>query len=124
MEVLSLKTIIAGSRNITDLDLLEQFIEKSGLQITTVISGSARGIDKLGETWADKHDIPVLRYPAEWKKYGRGAGPVRNKDMVDNAEACIVLWDGRSKGTKNMIDLAHKKGLLIHIYKVPVDIDS
>lgn len=119
-----MKTIIAGSRKFTNPILLELAIEQSGIQITTVISGCAKGADELGETWANSHDIPVLKFPAQWGKFGRCAGPIRNMEMADNADACIAIWDGESKGTKNMIDLAHKKGLLLHIYKCSLGVDS
>ena len=116
-----MKTIIAGTRKITDPYLLDKIIKQSGFNITTVISGCAKGVDQLGETWADIHDVPVLRFQAQWKKFGRGAGPMRNMEMAENADACIVIWDGESNGTKNMISLAKKKGLMLHIHKIPVD---
>ena len=113
-----MKTIIAGSRTITDFELLEQAIETCGFEISTVISGCAKGLDRLGEFWAEKYEIPILKFPADWVKYGRGAGPVRNKEMAKNADACIVLWDGKSKGAKNMIDLARKNNLLLYVYDI------
>lgn len=116
-----MKTIIAGSRDIHDADLLELVIKESGFEITTVVSGCAKGVDTLGEKWAAKKDIPIIEFPAQWEKYGRGAGPIRNKEMAENADACIVIWDGRSVGSKKMIELARKNGLLVHVHTVSVN---
>ena len=111
-----MKTIIAGSRTIMDPFLVEQAITESGFKITTVVSGGAKGADHLAEQWASTQNIPVIRFPADGKTYGRGAGPVRNKEMAQYADACIVIWDGFSAGTKNMIELARKNGLLVHVH--------
>lgn len=112
-----MKTIIAGSRAITNFDLLEQVIEQSDFQITTVITGCAKGIDTLGIKWGEIHGVPILRFPAQWSRYGRGAGPIRNKEMSENADACIVIWDGHSQGAKNMIELAHKYDLRLYVHR-------
>jgi hypothetical protein len=83
---------------------------------TVVISGTAPGADKLGEQWAKDNSIPVERYPADWNRYGLSAGYRRNEQMVDNAEALVALWDGKSRGTRHMIDIARKKGLKVFVY--------
>ena len=86
-----MKTIIAGSRNITDYKLLEDFIADIDFEITTVICGCARGVDTLGENWAKKNNIPVKRYSAYWERYGRAAGPIRNKEIAKVGEALILI---------------------------------
>jgi len=78
---------------------------------TIILSGQAQGVDLLGEKWATEHGIPLEYYPADWNKYGKQAGYIRNKEMVEHAEALIAVWDGESKGTKMTIDLARKKNL-------------
>ena len=84
-----------------------------------VVSGTCRGVDKLGETWAKLEGIKVTPFPADWKKYGSSAGPKRNEKMALYADALILIWDGKSKGSGHMKDLAEKHGLAIfeHIFK-------
>lgn len=109
-----MKTIIAGSRNINDLRLLEKTIEESGFKITEVVCGGARGVDNLGRKWAGNGNrIPVKLFIPNWDLFGKSAGYKRNVEMADYGEALIALWDGKSKGTKHMIDIAKRKGLKI-----------
>lgn len=113
-----MKVIIAGSRGVTDIAKLERAIEKCGFQITEVISGGARGVDKMGEHWAKKNNIPCKVFPANWEVDGKGAGYKRNLEMAKNADAVIALWDGRSPGTKHMIETMKalgKHGLICHV---------
>ena len=110
------RTIIAGSREGATYKDVKQAFDSCGWEVTTIISGGARGVDYLGKQLADELNIPVERYPANWSKYGRGAGPIRNSLMADNADALIAVWDGKSKGTLNMINTARKKGLKVFIY--------
>lgn len=111
-----MKTIIAGSRDCYDYSLLLKAIEEISWKPTTVISGTARGVDKLGERWAVKNNIPLIKYPANWEKYGKRAGYLRNKEMAKVSETLLALWDGNSNGTRNMIDIAKQFNLLIHIF--------
>lgn len=101
--------IIAGSRDFHDYAVLERAIQESGWLIGEVVSGCARGVDQLGERWAAQHGIPVRRFPAQWRnpvtgENDRSAGHRRNADMARYASGLIALWDGRSPGTKNMIE--------------------
>ena len=107
-----MKLIIAGSREFTDYKLLTETMAVGGLNadiVATVVSGCARGADRLGEKWAVAHGIPIARFPANWDSYGKRAGYVRNSEMAEYADACIVFWNGSSKGTKHMIDVANRK---------------
>ena len=115
-----MKTIIAGSREITDIKYVEQAIEESGFTITEVFSGTARGVDLLGESWALANQIPIKRYKADWNKHGKKAGILRNIAMVNYADALIAVWDGESKGTKHCIDEAKRKGLKVYVKEVKV----
>ncbi len=110
-----MRVIIAGSRCACSMQELETAIRKSRFKITTVISGAARGADRLGERWAEQHGIPIERYPADWDEYGKAAGHIRNKEMAECADALIALWDGTSRGTENMIVLAVNLGLKRHV---------
>lgn len=110
-----MKVIIAGSRSITDMQCVIFAIEKSGFNITEVVSGTAKGVDTLGEKWALDNCIKVKKFPANWRKYGNHAGGRRNFQMAEYADALIAVWDGRSNGTKNMIN--HAENLGIKVYK-------
>lgn len=104
-----MRVIIAGSRDITDYQELLDAVVDSGFEITTVISGGARGVDRMGEIFAKNNSTPLEIYPADWNKYGKSAGHRRNADMANVADALIALWDGTSRGTKSMIEIANKK---------------
>lgn len=113
-----MRTIIAGSRDIVNFNLLKEAITKCDWVPTVVISGTARGADQLGEDWAEENNIPVERFPANWELYGKRAGYIRNEQMADNAEALIALWDGASRGTWHMINIAKAKGLKVYVHIV------
>jgi hypothetical protein len=112
------KTIVAGSRTVTDEHIIQVAIEASGFEVTEVVSGAARGVDRLGEAWARLHGIAITRFPADWARHGRAAGPIRNGQMADYAEALVAILDGESRGTKNMIDQARQRGLKVKIHRV------
>jgi hypothetical protein len=102
----------------TNYDDLLRAIEVIGWKPSVVLSGAARGVDRMGERWARENGPPVDKYPADWNKYGRSAGYKRNNEMAKNADALLALWDFKSKGTRHMINLAKKAGLTIYVYKV------
>lgn len=112
-----MKVIIAGSRDITDYRQVEAAYLSSNMVITEIVSGGARGVDSLGEQVAKNFGIPVKVFPADWNKYGKRAGALRNIQMANYAEGLIAIWDGKSKGTKHMIDEANKLGLSVYIFK-------
>jgi hypothetical protein len=117
-----MKLIIAGSRDFTDYQLLIDTLREEGFTsntVTTVVSGCAHGADKLGERWAVSQCIPIARFPADWDSYGKRAGFVRNGEMAEYADACIVFWNGSSKGTKHMADIAkRKKGMRVVVVTI------
>lgn len=106
-----MKTIIAGCRTFKDYALLKEKLNHyrnyTG-NIYEVVSGGADGADFLGEKYAVENGIPIKHFPADWNTHGRAAGPIRNKQMADYADCLIAVWDGKSKGTKNMIDNMNK----------------
>jgi hypothetical protein len=69
----------------------------------------------LGEKYASERNFNIERYPAEWDKYGKSAGYIRNREMAMNSDTAVCFWDGKSKGTKHMIDLSNKNGLNTYI---------
>jgi len=112
-----MKLIIAGSRNITDYQILIEAINYFNIKdIDEIISGEARGVDKLGERYAYDNDIPLKRFPARWDKFGKSAGYIRNNEMADYADTLLAIWDHKSKGTKHMINTALNKNLKIYMY--------
>ena len=104
-----MRVIIAGSRTIEDYDLVKKAIKDSGFDITEVVSGGAIGVDCLGEWWAEENDIPVKEFTAYWHIQGKPAGILRNQQMALYANALIAVWDGKSKGTKHMIEYMRDK---------------
>jgi predicted nucleic-acid-binding protein len=105
-----MKTIIAGCRTFNDYELLKSKVNyhRDTHVISEVVSGGAEGADYLGERYADEMFLNLKIIRADWKTHGRAAGPIRNKQMADYADCLIAVWDGKSKGTKNMIDTMNK----------------
>lgn len=119
-----MRVIVAGSRTITDSSLVFDAIEKSGITVTEVISGGARGVDTIGWEWALLRGIPTKVFKAEWFKYGQSAGPRRNREMANYCgkdAALILIWDGASKGSSNMKKEALRVGMKVHEVVVPND---
>ena len=111
--------IIAGSRDFNDYEMVcakcaAFFARRTP---TSIVCGEARGADTLGRRWAEEHGIPVDSFPADWDRYGKSAGYRRNEEMARYADALIAFWDGKSRGTKNMIEIAQKRGLQIRIVR-------
>ncbi|MEY4565403.1 MAG: Salinibacter virus [Planctomycetota bacterium] len=103
-----MKVVIAGSRSINNEELVFQAIEEASFEITEVISGGAKGVDRIGEAWAKNRNIPIRIMKPVWTH--KGAGLARNAEMAEVADALIAVYDGESKGTKHMIETMEKKG--------------
>jgi hypothetical protein len=112
-----MRVIIAGSRSMTNAEQVAAAIAQSGFVICEVISGGARGVDTLGEAWARTNLIPVRRFPADWRRYGKSAGFRRNEAMAHVADALIAVWDGSSPGTGHMIATARQRGLRLFVWQ-------
>ena len=110
-----LRTIIAGSRTITDMAVVEYAVQKSGFEITEVVSGGAKGVDTLAQQFAEYHNIPVKVFMADWNAHGKSAGPIRNQQMAEYADQLIAVWDGVSLGTCHMIDCANRRGIRVSV---------
>lgn len=113
-----MRVIIAGGRDFHDYDVVLKAIANSGFNIEQVVSGGAKGVDALGERYATENDKLLAVFMADWNRNGRAAGPIRNGKMAEYADALIAIWDGKSKGTKNMIETATKKGMPVYVEKV------
>lgn len=112
-----MRVLVCGDRNWTDTALLHRELNALHRQneITLLIQGEAKGADKLAALWAAKQGVQVLSFPANWEKFGRAAGPVRNRQMLLEGQPDLVVAFHadiqQSKGTKNMLQLAKKAGL-------------
>lgn len=113
-----MRTIIAGSRGIEDYKIIYKAVVQSGFTVTEVVSGCARGVDILGELYAFHHGLPTRQFPALWDIYGKSAGYRRNLVMADNADQLIAIWDGKSRGTKHMIDIMTERCKPVYVHKV------
>ncbi len=120
-----MRVIVAGGREFADRALLWGELDKQFLRIldhVTIISGCARGADRMGQGWAEAHGLTVENgglelYPADWDQLGKKAGIVRNHAMGDVATHLIAFHDGLSRGTADMIDYALKKGLWVKVVR-------
>ena len=112
------RVIIAGSRSFEDYDMLVRTMDMVLRNITDeiqVVCGMAAGADTLGERYAKERRYQIAYFPADWKKYGRAAGFNRNVEMAKHADALVAFWDGKSKGTKHMLDIAQRYGLRVRL---------
>lgn len=115
------KLIVAGGRDFMDYRLLFDTIFNLANNVyrdqeVSIVSGMANGADALGYRFAKQNDIVVYEFPADWNQYGKRAGFMRNEQMGDFADGLLAFWDGKSKGTKHMIDYMTKLGKDTHIY--------
>ena len=133
-----MKVIVAGSRHITDYQLVSSVItntiNKYDIKVAEIVSGCAAGPDSLGEQWALENGIKVEPFDPNWdditvpnaliktnkwgKQYNARAGFQRNERMAEYGDVLIVIWDGKSRGSKHMMDCATKHGLLVLSYIV------
>ncbi len=107
------KVVIAGCRNYYNYDEAKSYIDFCLSNIRKehniiILSGGASGADAIGERYAKENGFQVEKCPADWKRYGRSAGPKRNQKMAEICDYVICFWDGNSKGTKSMIGFAKK----------------
>lgn len=113
-----MKTIIAGSRSIESYDLVRHYIQELDWTISEVVCGCAQGVDSWGEMWALENNIPIKYFKADWF-LGRKAGPIRNKAMAEYADALLLIWDGKSNGSRDMLRIARETNLS-HIMEVQI----
>jgi predicted Rossmann fold nucleotide-binding protein DprA/Smf involved in DNA uptake len=106
---------VVGSRNYSNLSAVKEFISQLP-KGCTVISGGARGVDQMADHAAKEQGIPTVIYPANWEKFGKSAGIIRNKQIVEQADVVVAFYDGSSRGTAHTISVARKLGKQIHIY--------
>ena len=110
-----MKTAIIGSRNITNIDL-SRFIPDGTMEI---ISGGAKGIDTLAKEYALENGLKLAEFLPEYERYGKGAPLKRNITIIENADIVLAFWDGKSRGTKFVIDNCHSRNIPIRVYLAP-----
>jgi hypothetical protein len=109
------RVAIVGSRAYPRLDLIEAFVASLPAG-TVVVSGGARGVDSVAEIAARDRGLDVVVYQADWERLGRKAGPVRNAEIVANADRVVGFWDGKSRGTLNTVMQADRAGLPVEVF--------
>lgn len=122
-QLLIFNIVVAGSRSFNNYQILEDRLDFllqniKNKYIINIVSGEAKGADYLGEVYAARRRFGIIRKPANWKKYGKSAGYIRNKEMAKIANAVVVFWDGQSSGSKHMIDLAIENKLPTVVYTI------
>lgn len=112
------RVIVAGGRDFNNYELLvakmDYLLQRIQKRIV-VLCGKARGADALGERYAKEKGYEIIYYPADWNTNGKSAGYIRNLEMAENADALVAFWDGESRGTKHMIDIARRKRLNVRV---------
>lgn len=116
------KLIVAGGRDFNDYELLSNTVMYLANEIyqakeVSIVSGMARGADALGVRFAKSHEVKIYEFPANWEGLGKRAGFMRNTEMGKFADALVVFWDGKSHGTKHMMDFMTQLGKPVHVVK-------
>jgi hypothetical protein len=116
---MSFNVVVAGGRDFCDARLMMVKLDKLFERVDDVciISGGARGADKLGERYALSKGYPYIIMPADWDRYGKSAGYRRNQEMAERASACVVFWDGKSRGSKHMIDICEERDIPLRVVR-------
>ncbi|QHW35870.1 DUF2493 domain-containing protein (plasmid) [Paenibacillus rhizovicinus] len=116
------RIIVAGYREFVDYPMacrwLDYYLQYTNREQIVIISGMARGADTMGEDYARERGIYIHQAAADWDRYGKSAGYMRNSEMAKEAGpggACVCFWDGLSKGTKHMIDISKRHELLLRV---------
>ena len=109
-----MRIAIVGSRTFDDYEFLKDVL--SHYHPSTIISGGAKGADLLAKRYANENDIPLIEFLPDWDTHGKAAGPIRNKQIVAEADEVIAFWDGVSRGTKSTVGFAKQVGKPVHVF--------
>ena len=114
-----MKVIIAGSREIENINV-DAAVTASGFRgaIDEVVSDGAVGVNRAGQEWAALAHIPVKIFLADWARFGNSADAKRNEQMVEYADALVLIWNGRSTGIRSLRDTALRHGLKVFVQTV------
>ena len=103
-----MKLSVIGSRSFNNYELLKKIIIEKYPTVKVIVSGGARGADQLAEKFAVEMGLKKEIYLPDWNLHGKSAGFIRNRSIIENCDMVVAFWDGKSKGTKNSIDLAKR----------------
>ena len=106
-----MKGIVAGSRSFVNYALMKAELDAILKKDDVIICGMAKGADLNGKRYAKERELKVIEMPADWKKYGKSAGYKRNMEMAQIADCSIIFWDGKSPGSRHMINISKNMGL-------------
>jgi hypothetical protein len=114
-----MKVLVCGSRGWESVWQVRMvYSELDRIKPTEIISGGARGADRVAEVWAKSNSVPITVFTPDWEKYGRSAGILRNNQMLDtNPDLVLAFWDGLSKGTKHTIDEARRRDMRVEVIR-------
>lgn len=116
-----MKLIVAGDRDFNNYDFVKSKLDSILSQVDEdieIVSGKCKGVDKLGEEYAAENGYPIKPFPADWDKYGKAAGPIRNKQMAEYGTHLVAFLKKGSKGTKSMIEIATELKLPIRVINI------
>lgn len=113
-----MRMLVCGGRDFSDADWLGKILSSYRDVITEIIHGAAKGADTMAGAWARAHDIPVKEFPADWERYGKGAGPIRNMQMLHEGKPQLLLAFPGGSGTAHMVRIARREGVKILELKV------
>lgn len=111
---------VVGSRSFTDQDIAYNVLDTlhEQFRFTGVVSGGARGADLLGKLWSQKNYLLYTEHRPDWERFGKPAGYIRNKLIIDDADVVVAFWNGKSKGTKHSINIAKKAGKKYLVWRI------
>lgn len=116
-----MKVGVVGSRTYKNYEEMKKVLDdfNSEFPIEEIFSGGAKGADSLAEKYARERFIPTTIFFPQWEKYGKAAGPIRNRKIVEASECIFAFWDGKSRGTKNTIEICRdlKKPVNLTLFK-------
>jgi predicted Rossmann fold nucleotide-binding protein DprA/Smf involved in DNA uptake len=112
-----MRLAVVGSRSFNDYKLLSKQLSRWRRRLTMIVTGGASGADLLAMRWARKNGVELRVFLPDWKRYGRSAGPRRNRLIVAGADRVLAFWDGTSPGTLSTINIAKRTGRRIDIIK-------
>lgn len=110
---------IVGGRDFDDYEQFKSCVNGEKIKFKSIISGGARGVDTLAERYAKEIGVPLKIYWPDWTKHGKAAGPIRNRQIIENSDCVVAFWDEKSPGTRSSLKIAEelKKQLTIFVYR-------
>lgn len=113
-----MRVVVSGSRSITDANAVERELRSYLACKDEVVTGGAQGVDAIAHDYAYRMFCKTEVVEAEWDRFGKQAGPIRNRKMLEDADMLVAIWDGKSRGTKNAIQTALELGVKTHVHFV------